>query len=89
MGKGIAKESSDDETKNSAAQAIDERSAGPAGCAGSRGENGRKQKEAGEGRSGEGRSQSQQRFLAGDAPPTPEPEDDFSGAPEKVLAFAF
>jgi hypothetical protein len=89
MGKGIARESSDDETHNSAAQVIDESmQSGPAGCAGSRGENGRKQKEAGEGRSGEGRSQSQQRFLAGDAPPTPEPEDDFAGATENVLAFA-
>jgi hypothetical protein len=88
MRKGIAKDFSEDETKYSAAQVIVERSAGPAGCEGSRGENGRKQKEAGEGRSGEGRSQSQQSFLAGDAPPTPEPEDDFSGAPEKVLALA-
>ena len=88
MGKGIAKDFSDDETKNSAAQVIDERSAGPAGCEGSRGENWKEQKEARQGRSGEGRSQNQQRFLAGDAPPTPEPEDDFSGAPEKVLAFA-
>ena len=86
-GKRSAKEFREDEMKNSAVQEIDERSAGPAGCEGSRGENGRKQKEM---TAGEGRSQSQQIgwVLAGDAPPTPEPEDDFSGAPEKVLAFA-
>ena len=87
MGKGVAKDFRDDEAKKSAAQVIDERLAGPAGW-GSRGEKGRKQKDAGQERSEERRCQSQQRFLAGDAPPTPEPEDDFSGALEKVLAFA-